>query len=107
MRKLLVAPLAIAALVVALVVGAVPANSATSVSVRDNFFSPKSTSVRRGATVKWTWRGRASHNVIFRTGKSQRTAKRSGVFSRTFTRAGTYHYRCTIHPGMTGAIRVR
>jgi plastocyanin len=30
----------------------------------------------------------------------------SDTFSLTFTKAGTYNYVCTIHPGMTGAVTV-
>ena len=101
MRKLLVAPIAAAALVAALVV---PAQGASSVSVKDNFFSPKSKSVKRGSTVKWTWAGRAPHNVTFRSRHS--STKTKGTYSVKFSNKGTFAYRCTIHPGMVGKIRV-
>jgi plastocyanin len=103
MRKLLAVPLAVGALVVLLVA---PANSATrSVSVKDNFFSPKSLTVSKGSKVKWSWKGRAPHNVTFRTVHS--STKRSGSYSLKFNRTGTFSYRCTIHPGMTGKIKVK
>jgi plastocyanin len=104
LRKLLVAPLALAALVVALI-SAGPASSASSVAVKDNFFSPKSVSVGRGGKVTWKWAGRASHNVTFRSTHSKTQTK--GSFSVTFKNKGTFAYRCTIHPGMTGTVRVK
>jgi plastocyanin len=104
MRKLLVAPLALAALVVALV-GAVPANSATTVSVKDNFFSPKSVTVSKGGSVTWKWAGRAPHNVTFRSTHSKTQTK--GSYSLKFNNKGSFSYRCTIHPGMVGTVNVK
>jgi len=102
MRKLLAVPLAVGALVVLLVV---PANSATTVSVKDNFFSPKRVTLGKGGSVTWKWKGRAAHNVTFRTVHS--TTKSRGSFTLKFNRKGTFAYRCTIHPGMTGTITVK
>ena len=105
MRKLLVV-LAVAALAVT-AFAVVPAQSATrGVSVRDNLFTPKSLTVSKGTTVKWTWRGHASHNVTSSQFKPS-TTKRTGVYSIRFNRKGTFRYRCTIHTGMTGTIRVK
>ena len=103
MRKLLAVPLAVGALVVLL---AAPADSATTVSVKDNFFSPKTVSVRKGATVTWKWAGRAAHNVTFRGSAHSRTQTR-GSYSHKFNNKGSFAYRCTIHAGMVGTIRVR
>jgi plastocyanin len=103
MRKLFVAPLAAVALVAALVV-AIPAQGASSVKVKDNFFSPKTKSISKGSTVKWTWSGRAPHNVTFRTVKSKTQTK--GTYSHKFNDKGSFKYRCTIHPGMVGTIKV-
>jgi plastocyanin len=103
MRKLFVAPLIAGALVVGLI-AAIPAQGAGSVKVKDNFFSPKSTSVHHGTTVKWTWSGRAPHNVTFKTVHSKTQTK--GTYSLKFNRTGTFAYRCTIHPGMVGTIKV-
>jgi plastocyanin len=104
MRKLLV--LVVVAAIGVAAFAAVPAQSSTrGVSVKDNFFSPKTLTVSKKTTVKWSWRGRAPHNVTFRTVHS--TTKRSGSYSLKFNRAGTFSYRCTIHPGMTGKIKVK
>ena len=102
MRKLLAVPLAVGALVVLLVA---PANSATTVSVKDNFFSPKGATVGKGGTVTWKWGGRLVHNVTFRSTHSKTQSK--GSFSVKFNNKGKFAYRCTIHPGMVGTITVK
>ena len=110
MRKLqlLIALLAVAALAAAF---AIPAFGATKgVSVRDNFFSPKFTSISKGSTVRWTWRGDAPHNVTKSKGpgvKFRSVNKFSGSYSHRFTRAGSYTIVCTIHPGMSMKLVVK
>jgi plastocyanin len=91
------------------------ASKGATVSVRDNFFSPKSRTVARGTKVTWRWRGSSDHNVKFRkvpSGASKRgsSTQSSGRFSRSLTKKGTYKYVCTIHlssDGMRGTITVR
>jgi plastocyanin len=81
-------------------------NTATrSVSVRDNSFSPRSLTARRGDTVRWRWAGRNPHNVVGRGFRS--SVKRSGSYSRRFRSRGRFTIRCTIHPGMRQTITVR
>jgi plastocyanin len=89
------------------------ASKRTSVSVKDDFFSPKSKTVSAGTTVTWRWHGSDPHNVKFRkvpSGVSKRGShtQDSGRFSRTFSKRGRYRYVCTIHEsiGMTGTVRV-
>jgi plastocyanin len=89
------------------------ASKRTSVSVKDDFFSPKSKTVSAGTTVTWRWRGSDPHNIKFRkvpSGASKRGShtQESGRFSRTFSTRGRYRYVCTIHEnvGMTGSVRV-
>ena len=89
------------------------ASKGTSVSVKDDFFSPKTKRVSSGTKVTWRWRGSDPHNVKFRkvpSGASRRGSdtQSSGRFSRTFRKRGRYRYVCTIHEsvGMTGSIRV-
>jgi plastocyanin len=90
------------------------ASKGTSVSVRDDVFSPRSLTVARGAKVTWRWRGQNPHNVKFRkvpSGASKRGTgtKTSGRFSRTFSKSGRYRYVCTIHEslGMKGSVSVK
>jgi plastocyanin len=80
---------------------------AAKVSVGDNFFSPTKARIAPGGKVKWTNNGKATHNVTFSGG-----GFRSGNFGpgesavAKFTRAGKFSYTCTIHPGMTGKVKV-
>ncbi|HEX2105657.1 MAG TPA: plastocyanin/azurin family copper-binding protein [Solirubrobacteraceae bacterium] len=82
-----------------------------SVSVRKSgsryLFSPRSLSINRGDTVRWSWRGSVPHNVAGR-GFRSRTANRL-TYSRTFRRRGTYRVVCQIHAanGQRMTIRVR
>ena len=104
--KRLLALIAAGALVA---VAAIPAFAATkTISVRDDFFSPKSTSVKRNTTVKWVWRGDRPHNVTVTKGpvKFRSSTKESGSYSKKMTRRGTYRIVCTLHSGMTQTLKV-
>ena len=88
---------------------AAPRAKATVV-LQDIEFKPAAVSLRRGGTVTFSWKdGDTPHNVT-PTGrrKFKRLATRkAGSATVRFTRAGTYRYVCTIHPGMDGRIVVR
>lgn len=104
-------PLAAAA---ALAVAALPAGAAptavtsasATVTLKGIAFKPRKVTINRGGTVRWLWRdGSVAHNVVG-SGFKSRTQSR-GSFSHRFTRRGTFRYRCTLHPGMTGTVVVR
>ena len=104
--------LAATPLTVATVVGAGVAGAATTktVTLKEIAFSPKAIAISKGTTVKFAFRdGTTVHNVTSTGSKRFKTVtnRSSGTHSRTFTRAGTYRYACTLHPGMTGRITVR
>jgi plastocyanin len=92
-------------------VAAIPAFGATgNVSVRDNFFSPKSKTIKKGSKIKWTWRGDAPHNVVKTSGPGKQfrsPLKSSGTYKRKFRKRGTYRIVCTVHSGMTMTVTVR
>jgi plastocyanin len=86
--------------------------AATNITVGDNFFRPKSKTVRRGSSVSWVWRGRVAHNVTgSRRGRvafrSKTTARRGYRYTRRFRRATSYRVVCTLHTGMRMTLRVR
>lgn len=79
----------------------------TSVSVQNNNFTPADIQVTVGQTVTWTWSsGGITHNVTFSDGSGSGDQS-SGTFSKTFSTAGTFQYRCTIHAGMNGSVLVK
>ena len=81
------------------------AQKAVTVRVGDNWFSPKTATVARGGTVTWRWVGKKSHDV---SGPGFRSKlMKTGTYKRTFSKAGTFKYVCTLHRGMTGTVRVR
>lgn len=82
------------------------ASTSTNVTVQNNSFSPSCTRVPAGSTVTWTWAATAvTHNVTFQSGASSGNQD-SGTFQRGFPNTGTFAYECTLHPGMSGTIRV-
>jgi plastocyanin len=98
------------ALILTLVAAAPAAARTKTVKVGDDFFKPKTLSVSKGTTVKWTWTGRDSHNVTVTKGPSsfRSSLKRSGTFKHKMSRRGTYKIICTIHaPDMRMTINVR
>jgi plastocyanin len=108
MRKLAVLSIVPVAACIAL---AVPASGASSYRVKmgDNFFKPKTVTVRKNTTVRWKWKTKAPHDVVGR-GPSHFTSgspKNHGNFSVKLRRKGTYRIVCVVHPKMKMTIRVR
>jgi plastocyanin len=73
----------------------------------DFAFSPTEISVDVGDAVSWRNIGTAPHTVTATTGEFDSGFLTTGdVFSHTFAQAGVYTFLCTIHPTMTGTVRV-
>lgn len=73
----------------------------------DNFvFAPAQLTVRVGQTVTWTNRDDIPHTVVCAGKFRSKTMDTDGTFSFTFTSAGEYKYFCSLHPHMTGAVKV-
>ena len=109
MKRLLVLVLAVA-VAAGTAAFAIPAFAATkSVKLGDNFFSPKSVSVKRGTKVVWKWTGSAPHNVTVTSGpkKFHSKTQTSGTYSAIPHTKGTYKIVCTIHAGMAMTLKVR
>jgi len=71
-------------------------------------YSPNPVSVAVGGTVTWTNNDVTAHDATaddgsFRSG----TLAPGATFSKTFSTAGTFTYKCTIHPNMVGTVTVR
>lgn len=73
----------------------------------DNFsFAPNPLQVKVGTTVTWTNRDDIPHTVVCAGKFRSKTMDTDGTFSFTFTEAGEYKYFCSLHPHMTGSIKV-
>jgi plastocyanin len=86
-----------------------PAVQATGniVEAVDFAFKPVTIAVKVGDAVTWNFTGAQPHNVVaddksFESG----TKNKDETFTHTFNAAGTFKYKCTIHPNMTGTVTV-
>ncbi|MDO8186300.1 plastocyanin/azurin family copper-binding protein [Conexibacter sp. JD483] len=100
------AALLAAALAVALAAPAAQAATRT-VTLKNIAFNPKKVTIGKGDRVVWRWRDSGIiHNVT--SSRFRGSGNRSGgSYGVTFRSAGTYSYRCTLHPGMNGTVVVR
>ena len=73
----------------------------------DNFtFSPAELKVKVGDTVTWTNHDDIPHTAVSAGKFRSKTMDTDDKFSFTFTSAGDYKYFCSLHPHMTGMIKV-
>jgi plastocyanin len=73
----------------------------------DNFtFTPAQLTVKVGDTVTWTNHDDIPHTAVSAGKFRSKTMDTDGTFSFTFTSAGDYKYFCSLHPHMTGMIKV-
>lgn len=79
------------------------------IDIRNFAFAPGNLTVRKGTTVKWTNYDMAAHTVTEgdgKTGPSSPVLNQNQSYSFTYDQAGTYAYKCSIHPNMTGTVIV-
>jgi plastocyanin len=73
----------------------------------DNFtFSPAELTLKVGDTVTWTNHDDIPHTVVSAGKFRSKAMDTDGSFSFTFSAAGDYKYFCSLHPHMTGMIKV-
>lgn len=73
----------------------------------DNFtFAPAELAVKVGDTVTWTNHDDIPHTVVSAGKFRSKAMDTDNSFSFTFTSAGDYKYFCSLHPHMTGMIKV-
>jgi plastocyanin len=68
-------------------------------------FSPKTVTAKVGEIVRWTNDDSVAHNVVASTFKSS-DFEQGGTYTQRMTKVGTITYKCTLHPGMDGTIKV-
>jgi len=80
--------------------------TAVTVSMKDFAFNPSTVEVAVGGTVTFTNDDSTPHDVAG-DGWSSGSMAGGATYSQTFTTAGTFPIRCTIHPSMTGTVVVK
>ena len=75
------------------------ATSVKRVKIINFAFTPKTITIAKGTKVEWTNGGSVNHTTTSNTGLWDSGALAPGAaFARVFKKAGTFKYRCTIHP---------
>jgi len=72
-------------------------------------YSPNTVNIKVGDTVTWTQKDKVPHTVTIVTGPESFDSgllTQGKTFSYTFTKPGTYSYKCTPHPNMRGEVIV-
>jgi len=83
------------------------ARAADTMVTIDNFtFEPAQLTVKVGTTVTWKNRDDIPHTVVSAGKFRSKALDTDDSYSFTFTAAGDYSYFCSLHPHMTGTIKV-
>ena len=78
------------------------------VNMNANRFEPQTLTITVGTTVEWANFDKTPHTVTALDGSFDSGEVPEGsTYSHTFTKPGTYKYRCKFHKGMTGTIFVK
>jgi plastocyanin len=85
---------------------ATPVAGVTEVAAKDSRFSPGAIQVPAGTAVTWRFEDGFVPHDVKGDGFASGEPKRTGSFTHTFDRPGTYPYRCTLHDGMDGRVVV-
>ncbi|MDQ6815936.1 MAG: plastocyanin/azurin family copper-binding protein [Actinomycetota bacterium] len=103
--------LVVLAVVIGVLAGTASATAPIKTAKIVNYaFRPGRLTIHKGTRVVWLWSGGfIGHNVVVINGpvKFHSRTKASGGYAHLFTRAGTYHLECTLHPAMTETIVVQ
>jgi len=80
---------------------------ANEISIKEYMFMPATLNVTTGAKVTWVNHDDVPHTIVD-TDKAFHSAAldTDDTYSFTFTKPGTYHYFCTLHPKMVATIVV-
>jgi plastocyanin len=81
--------------------------SANQIAISEYMYAPATLTIVAGTKVTWVNHDEVPHTIVdtdkaFRSG----ALDTDDTYSYTFTKPGTYHYFCTLHPKMVGTIVV-
>jgi plastocyanin len=77
-----------------------------SVDISGFAFNPSSVEVAVGGTVTWKNSDSVGHTVSG-SGWASGDLAQGATYSNTFSTAGTFPYKCSVHPSMTGDVVVK
>jgi plastocyanin len=98
---------AVASVAPSVVASLAPARPTDTAKIANFAFDPTNAGVKVGASLTWTNTDSIAHTVTFDDGSdSSGNISNSATFKRTFDKAGTFTYHCSIHPTMRGIVTV-
>ena len=90
--------------------GTAAASGPVPISLKDIAYHPQSVAVHEGQAVRWTNDDDVAHTVTAQSGATFDSGTlKPGIkafYETTMRNAGTVTYHCTIHPNMTGKIKI-
>lgn len=76
--------------------------------LQNSTFNPSTITVGINTTIKWINKDNFAHTVTSNTGAfNSGTINSGGTFTHQFSTAGSYPYKCTLHPSMTATVIVQ
>lgn len=86
---------------------AADADFAGAVTIENFSMSPATVSIKVNETVAWTNQDAATHTATLDSGDCSTGSLSQGAIGKlTFSVAGTYDYKCSIHPGQMNGFTV-
>ena len=76
------------------------------VEMTDSTFAPRTVDVKVGETVTFVDKDEIAHTATAEGTFDSGTLREGATFDFKATKAGTFSYVCSFHPGMTGTIKV-
>ncbi len=111
MKIAMVFPIAILGVILALgsCSSAPTSGTGNAVNIQNFAFSPATITVSAGTTVTWTNLDSTTHKIVSDSGSELDSPNmdNGGVYTHTFSTAGTYAYHCGIHTYMKGTVIVQ
>ena len=86
--------------------GSGSSGGAQAVSIANFAFAPANVTVKVGDSVTWTNNDTVPHTVTFASFASEQLAP-GATYTHKFDTAGSFDYKCSIHPNMTAKVTVQ
>jgi plastocyanin len=77
-----------------------------NVGVKALSFAPNKIDAKVKQKINFVWKESVAHNIVFDK-KIKSPTQNKGSWSTQFDKAGTYKFKCTLHPGMNGVLTVK